>query len=208
MAGETTTTAVTPTEEKKDITSFKFEANISVFGTNVDLKPMEGDEIGYRAPAGEEGIPVTQTALIQSDLIEAGGLASKLIPSTTYIKAIVFNKATKKVEFAAKAMFYGPIEKDSKDYDTVKGLATETDAAKQDAKSLWNFLDVRGIVIKDINANSDFATISAACWNATTNDITQPLKDYKGFILNQYPKIFTVNSVSIYVGPKEEAAAK
>ena len=196
---------------KKDASSFKFEANISVFGTEVDLKPLEGDEIGYRAPAGEDGIAVSQTALIQSGIIVEGGAASKIIPSTTYVKAIVFNKKTKKVEFAAKAMFYGPAETTGTDKADIKKWATETDVAKQAAalKSLKEFAKVRGIVIPDANQDT-FEHISAYFWkpkvDQTPGDLTDKIKEYKGFILNQYPQVFTVNSVSVYVGPEAPEA--
>jgi hypothetical protein len=206
-------------DKKKDASSFKFEANISVFGTEVDLKPLEGDEIGYRAPAGEDGIAVSQTALIKAGIIEKDGTASKIIPSTTYVKAIVFNKKTKKVEFAAKAMFYGPAETTGTDKADIKGWATtplDTDGSsttKQTAAlaSLKAFAQVRGIVIPAAN-QTDFATISKYFWvpakaaadgkPAVPGDLTPAIKAFKGFILNQYPQVFTVNSVSIYVGPE------
>jgi hypothetical protein len=191
---------------KKDASSFKFEANISVFGTEVDLKPLEGDEIGYRAPAGEDGIAVSQTALIESGIIKKDSAATKIIPSTTYVKAIVFNKKTKKVEFAAKAMFYGPIKGDVDTIALVKNYAAGNDKDSKPSDSaatdLYKFLDVRGIVLEGITKTSDIAALKAKVLDATDpTKLSAALLDYKGFILNQYPKVFTVNSVSVYVGP-------
>lgn len=200
-------------DKKKDPSSFKFEANISVFGTEVDLKPLEGDDIGYRAPAGEDGIAVSQDALIRAGIIEQGGAASKIIPSTTYVKAIVFNKKTKKVEFAAKAMFYGPAETTGTDKADIKKWATAATADQPAAlKALREFAKVRGIVIPDANQDT-FEHISAYYWNPTANNnvggLTDTIKAFKGFILNQYPQVFTVNSVSVYVGPEApDAPAK
>jgi hypothetical protein len=197
---------------KKDASSFKFEANISVFGTEVDLKPLEGDEIGYRAPAGEDGIAVSQTALIESGIIAEGGAASKIIPSTTYVKAIVFNKKTKKVEFAAKAMFYGPIKGDTKtiaivkNYTEMKDEAGTTIAQDVAKTKILDFLDVRGIVIPDVDSTKDFATIVGKVWDSSGSTVSTALLAYKGFILNQYPKVFTVNSISVYVGPEAPKA--
>jgi hypothetical protein len=89
----------------KTAMDFKFEAGITVFGTKVDLKPLEGDEIGFRAAATEPGISITKAKLEEAGLIDANGEAAKLIPDNTEVRTIMFNKKTKGVEFAVKATF-------------------------------------------------------------------------------------------------------
>ncbi|MGB0526087.1 MAG: hypothetical protein ACPGJS_24105 [Flammeovirgaceae bacterium] len=84
---------------------FKFEANIEVFETLVELRPMEGDEIGYRAKEDEAGIVVDHAKLITAGFFKAGDPVTEYIPNPTTIKTIVFNRKTKKFEFAVEGKF-------------------------------------------------------------------------------------------------------
>ena len=103
-------------------------------------------------------------------------------------------------------MFYGPIKGDVDTIALVKNYAAGNDKDSKPSDSaatdLYKFLDVRGIVLEGITKTSDIAALKAKVLDATDpTKLSAALLDYKGFILNQYPKVFTVNSVSVYVGP-------
>lgn len=169
------------------LSKFKFEANISVFGTEVELKPMEGDEIGYRAGIDEQGITIKKNVLSKNGLVDANGTAFKLIPDTTEVRTIVYNRKTKSVEFAVKAEFKaGPMGKGQ-----LEDLKNKYPDDEQYKAALLEQLEKR------------VANYQAADYSAKTSaELETTLKELPaGFILNKYPDIFTVNSVSIYVGP-------
>lgn len=209
----------TSVEKKQEgLKNFKFEANLSVFGSEVTLKPMEGDEIGFRAPQDERGIVISQSKLVDAGLIEKDGTAAGLIPTETEIRTLIYNRKTEKVEFAVKAEFFGPITP-----PMVRNLIRDNNAAgsltnqKAIIGQLIKWCTERGITVpsaleKDAVAEDNYATelakyyTSKGTYGATDfkESVTETLAAYKGFILNRYPQIFTVNSVAIYVGGGDE----
>ena len=216
MAGETTPAKKSAVEKKQEgLKNFKFEANISVFGSEVLIKPMEDDQIGFRAPQGEKGIVITQKTLEQSGLIKAGGTAAGLLPQETDIRTLVYNRKTGGVEIAVTADFFGPITAPMVDnLIAANNGASSADDKKAIIKQLYDWvITERQLTIATASATlaadaSDYATQLALYYKAAAgsaaSSVTAAVSAYKGFILNRYPQIFTVNTVSIYLGAEQK----
>jgi len=91
--------------EAQDESDLKIEANITLFGKEIVLKPMEGDEIGFRTPAGSPGVVISKEVLERNKFIPSTGIVKGIIPDTTDIRTVIYNKKTRKVELAVKADF-------------------------------------------------------------------------------------------------------
>lgn len=160
----------------KVLENFKFEADLTVFGTAVTLKPMEGDEIGYRAPLDDKGINVSQKKLTDSKLLPADSPILPYIPQNTYISALIYNRKLKKIEFAVDAEFANAKEMTD---DEVNALDSDGVKAKMNERKLS--------LKKDDQTDKSEA------------DMKAELKAYEPFILNKYPDIFTLDRLAVYL---------
>ncbi len=188
-----------PTTDQSALNKFKIEANLSVFGTEVEIKPMENSEIGYRAGEGEDGISVTQTKLIEADLLDEDSEVREYLPDTTNIKTLIYDYKKQKVEIAVLAEFK-PGKLTEKEIASLKSKKTEAGAAttaesKALKKSLEEMLTARKIAFTKTDKIDALITK------------LEGQKD-DGFILNKYPKVFKLNSLYVYLNMEKDKNKK
>jgi len=180
-------------KDSKSLNKFKFEANMTVFGTDVDLKPMENSEIGYRAGPGETGIEVTKEKLVSAKLVDKNGPAYDWIPAKTTVKTIIYDYKKTKMEMAVLADFQpGKIPADI--------LASELESHENEPEKLTYLkeeAEKRGFKCP---TDKKKAADQIAWYKNQLED--QPADS--GFILNRYPQAFTVNSLFLYVNLEKQ----
>lgn len=163
----------------------------------ISLRPMEWlRKIGFppswfpslfkkNTPRPEEtkGITITKKDLKNIELIKDNDDFQSLIPDETVLERVVYDWKTDDLELAVKVNFESPLSQAE--------LQTLTQQHP-------NETDLLAALQKEAAAREIDST------NKSIDDLKKSLNNYTGdFPLNNYPEIFKVNQVAIYINPKK-----
>lgn len=203
--------------KQKSLNKFKFEANMTVFGTDVTLKPMDNSEIGYRAGPTEVGIVVDKKRLYSSNIVTKGGAVDKWIPDSTAIKTIIYDREKTKLEVAVLAKFkpgklpedFLKAQKEEMSDDEAYLAYLKEEVGKRGFKYDKTTQGKIDAEIKKLPAPPTGDDKPTAAYTKQQKAIVKAeteanlallhAQENDGFILNRYPQAFSVNSVFLYL---------
>jgi hypothetical protein len=161
----------------------------------ISLRPMQWlRKIGFppswfpsfgqkKKPEEAKGITITKADLKNIKLIKDNDDFQSLIPDKTVLERVVYDWKTHDLELAVKVNFQSPLS--LAELQTLE--STHTDA---------------NLLLKALQAEGQKRDIDTT--GKSKEDLKKALNSYTGgFALNNYPEIFKVNQVAIYINPKE-----
>jgi hypothetical protein len=161
----------------------------------ISLKPMQWlRKIGFppswfpnlfqkKKPEEIKGITITKADLTNIKLIKATDDFQSLIPDETVLERVVYDWKTHDLELAVKVNFQSPLSR----------------AELQELESKHTELN---ILLKALQKEAKKRNIDTT--DKSVEDLKKALNNYTGnFPLNNYPEIFKVNQVAIYINPQK-----
>lgn len=134
-------------------------------------------------PEETKGITITKEDLKSIELIKANDDFQSLIPDETVLERVVYDWKTHDLELAVKVNFESPLN--LAELQTLESAHTDESA-----------------LLKVLQEEAQKRNIDTT--GKSIIDLKKALNSYTGgFALNNYPEIFKVNQVAIYINPKE-----
>ena len=133
-------------------------------------------------PEATKGITITKNDLKNIDLIKVNDDYHALIPDETVLERVVYDWKTHDLELAVKVKFQSPL-------------------SKAELQNLESQHPESGAFLTALQKEATAREIDTT--NKSIEDLKKDLNSYTGdFPLNNYPEIFKVNQVAIYINPK------